>query len=249
MIPIAIKFSGLKVTPIERDALREYLITTLFEKGKFRILILDEKKMFHSIFDKQLREIINRAEIVLCSSQTVRWAVKLFTKKKVPITMPVTLMLDLLRASEEMSYTVFLFGGDRQISSLTVNMIRKSFPQVRIVGNYPSNISSAELENVQIAFRKSAPQIFFAGLNGGKKQEIWLTEQSQNLSSSVVVGADDAFRVIAGRKQMPPIWVQQKEWTGLYRLIRNPFNVVRWFRITIIFFVTIYRKLFRKNGL
>ena len=247
MIPLSVKFFGLKVTPIDRDTLREYLIQTLFEKGKFRIIILDEKKLFHTIFNKQLREIVNSAEIVLCASQTVRWVAKLFTKKKVPIILPVTLILDLLRASEEMSYTVFLFGGTRQISSLTVTVVRKSFPQVRIVGNYPSNISVEELENVQIAIRKSAPQIFFAGLNGGKKQEIWLTEQAQNLTNSVVVGADDAFRVIAGRQQMPPIWVQKKEWTGAYRVLRNPFNFARIFRICIIFVVSLFRKIFRRE--
>ena len=247
MIPLPVKFFGLKVTPIDRDTLREHLIQTLFEKGKFRAIILDEKKLFHTIFNKQFREIVNSAEIVLCASQTVRWVAKLFTKKKVPIILPVTLMLDLLRASEEMSYTIFLFGGNRQISSLTLNVIRKSFPQVRIVGNYPSNISAEELENVQIAIRKSAPQIFFAGLNGGTKQEMWLTEQAPNLTNSVIVGADDAFRVIAGRQQMPPIWVQQKEWTGVYRILRNPFNFARIFRIFIIVIVSIYRKIFPRK--
>jgi UDP-N-acetyl-D-mannosaminuronic acid transferase (WecB/TagA/CpsF family) len=84
-------------------------------------------------------------------------------------------------------------------------------------------------------------------MNGGTKQEMWLTEQAPNLTNSVIVGADDAFRVIAGRQQMPPIWVQQKEWTGVYRILRNPFNFARIFRIFIIVIVSIYRKIFRRK--
>lgn len=247
MIPISTKFLGIKVSLINREELKEFLIQTLYEKSKFRIMVLDEKKMFKSFFDREFRRIINSTDIVLCSSQTVAWVARVLTKREVPLIMPVTLFLDLMRVAEEMHYTVFIFGGNKNISIEAVKRIKRSFPNARVVGNYHFHIKGKELEDVLIAIRKSSPQIFFGGLGGSSKQEKWLTSQEKNLQNSVIAGVDTAFDIIAGKEKMPPIRVQQKGRIGLYRSLTHPYNIIRFFRIVVIFFVTVYNKIFKKE--
>jgi N-acetylglucosaminyldiphosphoundecaprenol N-acetyl-beta-D-mannosaminyltransferase len=248
MVPVSVKVLGVKVTLMNREELKEFLIQTIYDKGRFRTMILDEKKMFFMLFNKEFQKIINDTEIVLCSSQMVSWMIRVLTGKHVPIIMPVTVLLDFMRVADEMNYTVFLFGGTKSVSAETMKRIKKSFPQSRIVGNYRSNIKNKELEDVLTTIRKSSPQLFFASIGGGFRQEKWLTSNKGYFQNSTVVGIDRAFHIIAGKHKMPPMGFQKKGWNGLYFLLTQPYNLFRLARLIVLFFVTLYHKIRMKLG-
>lgn len=236
---------GVKVTLTTREELKEHLIQTTYNKGRFRLIILDEKKLFSCVFQKKHRQVVNQADIVISSSQTVSWMVKRLTGHTVPVIMPVTLFLDFMRTADEMNYTVFLYGGNQRIAQETLKRVRKSFPQARIVGNYRSNIRDRELEDVLTTIRKSSPQILFAGIGGGLRQEKWIKENMHYFQNSIVAGVDTAFTVISGQKKMPPMWVQKKGWNGFYMTLTQPYNLVRLFRVFFLFALTLAIKLCR----
>ncbi len=246
MIPVALKFAGVKLSLMTREEFKEYLIQSLYEKQTFRVVTLDEKKLFLSFFNKELRQTIRNAEVVLSSSQTVNWAARMLTKKTFPVLMPVTLFLDTMRIADEMNYTIFLFGGSRKVNIATWNRIHRSFPKARILGKYRWGAKKQELENVLTTIRKSSPQIFFASLGSSAKQEKWLNSQKDILNHSIVMGVDNTFKIISGEQHVPPIWIQEKGWNGLYHSIRNPLNLFRLFRLLTIVIVTLYRKLSKK---
>ncbi len=246
MIPQTAKFLSAKVSLTSREELKECLIQTVYDRERFRILVLDEKIMFFSLFNRDLQQIIARTEIVICASQTVAWMVRMITGRPVPVIMPVTLYLDIMRAADEMNYTVFLFGGTKNVAMETLKRIRKSFPQARIVGSYRSNIKSQELQDVLVTIRKSSPQIFMASYGTGPKQEKWISRNSGYYQGSIVVGVGNSFNVIAGRKKMPPIWFQKKGWNGFYTLLIHPYNIARIFRIFVLFIVTLFIKVKNK---
>jgi len=243
MIPPTLDFLSAKISLCNREELKEFLIQTLYDKDRFRIILVDEKMMFSLLFNKELQGIVRSTEIVLCSSQTVAWMVKVLTGYAVPIIMPVTIFLDLMRIADEMGYTVFLFGGSKAISQETLKRMKKSFPQARIVGYYRSNVKQKELQDVLITIRKSSPQIFIASYKSGPKQEKWLTKNMQYFQNSIVVGVGDSFNVIAGRKKMPPMWFQKRGWNGFYHFLVQPYNIFRIFRLIVLFSVAIYTRI------
>jgi N-acetylglucosaminyldiphosphoundecaprenol N-acetyl-beta-D-mannosaminyltransferase len=243
MLPQTVNLLGIKISLTNREELKECLIQTIYDKERFRILMLDEKIMFFSLFNHELQQIINRTEIIICSSQTVSWIVKMLTGKIVQVIMPVTIFLDLMRVADEMNYTVFLFGGTKNIALETIKRIRKSFVQARIVGSYRSNIRRQELHDVLVTIRKSSPQIFIAGYSSGPTQEKWISKNFGYYQGAVTVGVGNSFKVIAGRKKMPPIWFQKKGWNGLYTTLLHPYNIFRLFRIIILVLITLFHKL------
>ena len=247
MLPLITHLLGIKISMISRENLKEYLIKTLYDKDRFRVMIIDERKFFQALFDHSFRKIINTSDIVLTSSSTVSWALRVLNSKRVKPIMPVTVFLDFMRASEEMNYSYYLFGHDRSTIVETARRTKRSFPHARLVGAYHIRIKGKERENVLIAMRKSAPQIYFAGLKGGKKQEKWLSEHKEYFPGSIVVGVDNAFRIIAGKEKMPPINVQKKGRVGLYRTLTRPYDIARLFRLAVIFFVVTYHRLFKKD--
>ncbi len=247
MIPLSLKFLGIKISRLNREELKEYLIQTLYEKSKFRVIVLDEKKLFFALFDQELRTSINRCEVVLCGSGTVAWAARVLTGETVPVIIPVTLFLDIMRVSDEMGYSFYLYGANKSANLEAAKRVRKSFPHARLVGAYHSHIKDKEKRDVLTAIRKSSPQIFFCNLKGGAVQEKWLDQNKETFSDSIIVGVDHAFEVVSGKKKMPPIGVQKKGWNGLYTSLTQPWNVARFFRLFTIFVVTLYRKIFKKE--
>jgi N-acetylglucosaminyldiphosphoundecaprenol N-acetyl-beta-D-mannosaminyltransferase len=243
MIPASVEFLGIKISLVNRDELKEFLIQTIYDKNRFRVFVLDEKKLYSCLVHKEFRKLVNQSEIVVTSSQTVSWIVRVITGKHVPVIMPVTLFLDFMRTADEMNYTVFLFGGNKKVALETLKRIRKSFPQARIVGNYSSHIRNQEMEDVLTTIRKSSPQLFFASYSRGIKQEKWITENFHYFQNSVITGLDSAFNVIAGKKKMPPLWIQKKGWNGFYTFLMQPFNIVRLFRIGVLVAVTVCHKI------
>lgn len=248
MTPSSVEFFGVKISLINREELKEYLIQTIYDKNRFRVVILDEKKLYSCLVHKEYRKLVNQSEIVVTSSQTVAWIVRVITGRHVPVIMPVTLFLDFMRTADEMNYTVFLFGGSKKVALETLKRIRKSFPQARIVGNYSSHIRNQEMEDVLTTIRKSSPQLFFASYSRGIKQEKWITENFHYFQNSVVTGLDNAFNVIAGRKKMPPLWIQKKEWNGFYTFLTQPYNVARLFRIAVLSLAAVCHKVRVKFG-
>lgn len=248
MVPIATKFLRMKATLQNREEFKEFLIQSLFDEEIFRVLMLDEKKAYQLFFDQEFVKTVESSELVFCSSRTVSWMARVLTGKEIPVIMPVTLLLDILRVSEEMNYTLYLFGGKKEINVEAVRRIRKSFPSVRLVGNYHQNIKGQELDDVLVAMRKSAPQIFFANLGGGKKQEMWMTEHKELFPKSILIGIDDSLKIIAGKQKLAPIWFQERNLTGLHQTLRNPVNFPRYFRLLVLFFITAYHRIFKKEG-
>ena len=243
MIPLSIKFFGVKVSLITREELNEYLIHSIYENSVFRIIFLDEKKLFLSLFNKEFRELLLNTEVVICTSITIRWIIKFLTKKEIPIMMPVTVFLDFMRVTDDMNYTVYLFGGSKKVANENYKRIRRSFPKTRIVGYYKSKVKSKELNNVLVNIRKSSPQLLFVNLGGGWKQEKWISNSKEYYKNSIVVGVDKSFEIIAGKRKMPPLWFQEKNLNGLFYSLSKPYNIFRFFRIIVLFVVALIKKI------
>ncbi len=247
MISVYLPFLKRNVVFYGREELKEYLIQTLYNKSSFRLLIIDEKKVFRALFSKEWKEILSKVDILVCASQIVAWMVKVLCDRKIPVIMPVTVFLDFMRVSDEMNYTIFLYGGDNNVILETVRKIRKSFPGSRIVGYYRANIKGKEQEDVLVNIRKSAPQIFFVSMKSVFKQEKWIEQNKSAFAGSVVASVDNSFWIIAGKKKMPPIWVQKRNLNGFFRTLTAPYDLPRIFRLFVIFIYTIFHRIFKKK--
>ncbi len=247
MVNVYLPFLKKNIVFYDREELKEYLIQSIYNKSNFRLILLDERKIFKALFSKEWQQTILKVDIFICASQSVSWMIKVLTGKKVPVIMPVTIFLDVMRVSNEMNYTIFLFGGNNKVILETLRKVRKSFEGARIVGYYRANIKGKELEDVLVNIRKSSPQIFFVSMKSIFKQEKWIEQNRPNFSSSIILSLDDAFWIIAGKKKMPPLWIQKKNLNGLYKTFTTPYNIFRIFRLFIIFIYTVWKKIFSKK--
>lgn len=222
---------GVKITDISRDEWRNYLYDKFHHKTFARIIILTEKKLFQTLFNREMMETVNQAEIVLCSSSMVSWLVSHMYAKSIKPVLAVTYILDALTVAAECRSTVSYFGSSKPVLFATVQKTHKSFEGIRVVSHYPARIALKDQANVFIAIRKAAATLGLFNLGNDKKQELWINQNFMLSKSGVVIGTDDSFEIIAGRKRVPPFSFQDKGWLGLYGIITNPFNIAKPLRL------------------
>ncbi|MGL4367092.1 MAG: WecB/TagA/CpsF family glycosyltransferase [Brevinemataceae bacterium] len=238
---------GVKLTDISRNEWRNYLYNKLYHSQYARIIILTEKKLFQALFNRELMETINQADIVLSSSSLISWFAYHIHGRIIKPALAVTYFLDVLTVASECHSTVSFFGSTKEILFLTVKKVAKSFLGIRIVSHYPQNIPLKEQGKVFIALRKSAAKLGLFNLGNGQYQELWINKNYEIFKKGVTIGVDDSFEIISGKKSVPSLAMQEKGWLGLHALMMNPLNIAKMFRCVILVCYYFLTKLFMKK--
>jgi exopolysaccharide biosynthesis WecB/TagA/CpsF family protein len=195
---------------------------------------LTEKKLFQALYNKELKETINQADIVLCASSLIAFFSQYLYGKFTRPSLAVTYVLDALSVASECFATVSFYGASKKTLFMTVKKVSKSFHGAKIVNSYPKNIPLEERGRVFVALRKSAAKLALFNLGNSKNSELWINKNYEIFRQGVTIGTDDSFEVIAGKKSVPSIEMQDKGRLGLYFLLRNPLNIAKIFRCTVL---------------
>ncbi|MGL4676209.1 MAG: WecB/TagA/CpsF family glycosyltransferase [Brevinema sp.] len=238
---------GIKITDISRDEWRNYLYDKLHHGKYARIIILTEKKLFQALFNRELKETINQADVVLCASSLIAWIFYRLHQQILKPSLAVTYVLDALSVASECQSTVSFFGSTKKKLFTTVKKVSKSFPRIKVVSSYPKHIPLSDQGKVFVALRKSSAKLALFNLGNDKKEELWINKNYEIFKQGVTIGTDDSFEVISGYQSVPSIDMQDKGLLGLYTLLKNPFNIAKIFRCSILMYLYFMSKIFSKK--
>lgn len=238
---------GIKLTDISRGEWRNYLYDQLYHGKYARIIILTEKKLFQALFNRELKETINQADIVLCASSLISWFIHRIYGQLFKPSLAVAYVLDALSVASECHSTISFYGSTKKILFTTVKKTKKSFPGVKIVSNYPQYIPLKDQGKIFVSLRKSAAKLALLNLGNSKNSELWINKNYEIFKQGVTIGTDDSFEIIAGRKTAPPLEMQDKGLLGMFFLLRNPFNIAKIFRcVTLMCYYVLHLRKTQK---
>ncbi len=171
-----------------------------------------------------LKEKVNKLQLVVPDGQPVRWAMN--TLHKVGLKDRVygpTLTLEVLKLANDEGLSVYLYGSkESTLSKFTAN-INLWFPNIKIAGVHPDRFRNATAEE-DIAdiskINQSKANIVLVG-RGCPRQEIWVSDHLNKINAPMMaVGA--AFDFHAGILPQAPPWMQNNGLEWLFRLIQEP---------------------------
>jgi exopolysaccharide biosynthesis WecB/TagA/CpsF family protein len=184
--------------------------------------------------DPDLRDKVNRFDLVTPDGQPVRWALNLLYRAglRERVYGP-ELMLRLCRAAAEAGVPIYLYGGSPEVAERLRDNLLARFPALKIAGTEspPFRALSAE-EDAALIERISASGagLVFIGL-GCPKQDLFAAAHRDRIQAvQVCVGA--AFDFHAGVKKMAPAWMQRRGLEWLYRLGQEPGRLWRRYLVT-----------------
>jgi N-acetylglucosaminyldiphosphoundecaprenol N-acetyl-beta-D-mannosaminyltransferase len=151
------------------------------------------------------------------------------------------LMLRLLELSDKEHYRVYLLGTKPNFIDLSASNIKKTFPNIEIVGFHHGYFQSDKKIIKEI--QEKQPDLVFVGL-GFPKQEKWISENLQHFQKGVFIGIGGCLNIWAGVSKRAPKFMVNLNLEWLYRLIKEPSRSKRMLAIPI-FLKRVFRRDFK----
>jgi N-acetylglucosaminyldiphosphoundecaprenol N-acetyl-beta-D-mannosaminyltransferase len=182
----------------------------------------------HSVMEcydhPDLRIIYNHSGLTTPDGMAIVWLLRAKGFRFVERVYGPDLMLAVCEQGVEKGYRHYFYGGAPGIGEKLAVVLQHQFPGLQVVGvdSPPFRKLTAE-EGVaeQSRIRAAHPDIVWVGI-GSPRQEIWMSENVNQLNVPVLVGVGAAFDFLSGNKRQAPAWVQRSGLEWFYRLVSEP---------------------------
>lgn len=198
--------------------------------------------------DKKLKEALQTAPISVLDGVGLVWAIKYLYNVRAARVTGVDLIERILASmNEQMKGSRVLFIGrsdglDAKSAQKAAHLLQARYADLSIKG-ISMSLDDISLNNIN----DHHPDFLIVGF-GVPFEEIWLAEQSKNLSTvRLAIGAGASADFIAGVQKRAPVWVQNIGMEWLYRLIRRPKRLVRQLALPYFVILVFFAKFRTKK--
>ena len=143
---------------------------------------------------------------------------------------------ELLKFGNEQKKSIYLFGSKQEVIDSMKKVIKEQYPNLKLVGT--SNGYVKDKDKVFDEIVKLEPDIVLVAL-GIPLQEMLIYKHLNRFKKGIFVGVGGSFDVMSGmKKRAPKIFIKLNlEW--LYRIMREPKRLKRFYDSNIKFLVRI----------
>lgn len=215
---------------------------------KFSIVTPNPELVLASMNNKELRVALNSASYSIPDGVGLNFASRFIFGSSINIIPGRILFEKLIELANKLGWKVFFLGGKGIEAQKAAENLQKNYKNIKIETfsgprlNYeaePVTDSDKLLQREALQLiNKFSPQLLFVAF-GNPKQEIWVYKNLRYLNIGGAMSVGGTFRYIAGISPLPPKWMEQAGLEWLYRLVTEPYRIVRVFRAVVVFPLTV----------
>jgi N-acetylglucosaminyldiphosphoundecaprenol N-acetyl-beta-D-mannosaminyltransferase len=185
--------------------------------------------------------------------------------EKFPVTTGTDLMENLIQLSQEKGYRIGLLGGRRNVAIKLYECLRAKYPGINIdfiqenllvdengdqtffkfenlVGSRENKvISDAKEQDFYDNLKSRNLDILFVAF-GHPKQEKWMSKNLHLTNVKVMIGVGGAFDYLSGQVHRAPIWTRKLGLEWLFRLILQPWRIIRFGSLIRYIYLILFSK-------
>jgi N-acetylglucosaminyldiphosphoundecaprenol N-acetyl-beta-D-mannosaminyltransferase len=230
--PARLRVLGCEVDPVTmEDAVAR--IDAAVAEGRFlRHADLNGAIVVAMRDDREMRESIGSADLLVADGQSVVWAARLLGSA-LPERVPgIDLMHRAIELAERRGYSIYVLGARQEVLEAAIGRLRERHPRLRIAGYRNGYFDDAEEEEVVAAeIRRSGADLLFVAISSPRK-EYFLGRHGASLGVPYVMGVGGAIDVVAGHTRRAPMWVQRIGLEWAFRLVQEPRRLFRRYLVT-----------------
>src|SRR4030042_4897494 len=231
--------TGIGVDNITRQQAVVKIMEMIKAGGVFHVISLNPYKIQRLKGSADRRVVSGSADMHLPAGAGIQWAARVL-KRPIRERIPtVSLMMDIVRIAEIKEFSIFLVGGKPEIVERAFFNIRKSFPQIRIVGRHGGYFSADREKSVIEAMRKSEANIVFVGL-GFPNEDKWIHRIKGEFKNAVFISVGGCIDIISGEIKKAPAFFMQRGLDWFYRIIIKPWRIGRFMRGMLFFIAVVF---------
>lgn len=175
--------------------------------------------------DSEFKQIIDKADYVTADGIGI---VKASQSLGNPLPERVSgydIMLRLLQLSNEKQLKVYMVGAKQEIIEKAVANVRKSYPNVDVVG-YRDGYFDLSDRSIIEDMKEKEPDFIFIAL-GCPRQEKWIDMYRGELDKGVCMGVGGSFDALSGEVKRAPNFIVKIHMEWLYRFAMQPTRLKR----------------------
>jgi len=225
-------------------------ILQLSNKKKSSYICVSNVHMTIEVYkDEKFEKIVNHSNITTPDGMPLAKAIKLLYSVNQERVAGMDLMPDLMKKSEEVGKSIFLYGSTDEVLNIIKRKAQKEFPALKLETYSPPFRELNDIEKNEIIHKINDfnPDFVFVAL-GCPKQEKWMAEHKGKINSCMI-GLGGALEVYAGVKNRSPKWMQNNSLEWLYRLIQDPKRLWKRYLYTNSLFIILLLKQFLLQNL
>lgn len=215
---------GIKIDNLKTDKVLEKIEGFLKDGKQHYITLSYSEFIVRAQRDEEFRNILNKADLSLCESKGLYYALRFLGSPVEENIAGVDLIWELGSRLKMKDCKLFLVGGRKNVVEETRKNLVKKYPNLKIVG---AENGYQDLDKVTKKINKAGADILLVGL-GSPKQEKWIYKNLKKMPGvKVAIGVGGAFDFISGRIKRAPKFIQNISLEWLWRLILEPWRIKR----------------------
>ncbi len=233
------KILGINVCVTNYEELKNNVINDISNKKKSFIVAINPEKILKARKDESLKNLLNSATYQIPDGIGVVYASKLKRGRIRSRITGIDSMEMLCGISNELGYRIFMYGAKEEVIVKAKENLEAKYPNIKIVGT----MNGYEKDNDKIVktINESEADIIFVAM-GSPKQELWITENMNNVCPYIFQGVGGSFDVFSGNIKRAPKWMQKIGLEWFYRLIKEPKRIFRQLKLFKFFFIVLFSK-------
>ncbi|MCI9233866.1 MAG: WecB/TagA/CpsF family glycosyltransferase [Bacilli bacterium] len=144
----------------------------------------------------------------------------------------IDLAYELLRIGNENKKSIYLLGASEEVKEKMVEKIKNEYPNLHLKGAVNGFGSNKDKEFNKI--KKLKPDIILVAL-GIPAQEKLIYKHLDDFEKGIFIGVGGSFDVISGNKKRAPKMFQKLGIEWLYRLLKEPKRIKRFYHNNVKF--------------
>jgi len=230
----------------DMDQLLEKIKETAAQEIKAAIVFVTAIRLLKAHLFKKHAELLRSATLLIPHGRGIAWAARRFKQPLAELFAPSDVFMNVLRGALEHKQTMSFLGAKPDTIAAAVDNLRKSFPELRIVGAFHGYSKAGRAEDIATAIRKSSPAFLFVGM-GYPKQERWIRSNLKPMTSTIALAVGNTFDLCAGEATRGPLWMRRMNIEGFAKALRNPLRFFRFFWLVLLVFVVYWNVIFRRK--
>lgn len=225
------------------DKIKKYTLT----KSQFvHVTSLNPENMVIAQKDKLFKEIVVKSQIKIIDGVGVVIAAKILNIEATSRIPGVDLVYDLIALSSVERLRVVLIGGKGKLAEELADCYNRSYPQAKFIGlmgiENIKNIKRDEEERIFNIITYTKPHLLLVAF-GSPYQEKWIWKNKAKFKGIVCMGVGGSFDYLSGKIERPSRIIQKYGFEWLYRLIIQPWRLLRQLRLFIFAWYIFKEKL------
>jgi N-acetylglucosaminyldiphosphoundecaprenol N-acetyl-beta-D-mannosaminyltransferase len=222
----ALRILGSRVDPLTFAQALEKISILVRRYDPAQIITANTLMLLAAEKDRELREVLDHAALVIPESWGVRWASRRYGRPLDEYVPGIDLMTSLCAIAAQLKFRVYLLGAAPGIAESAAKRLSEMFPGLPVAGTHHGYFTRGEERRVIEGIRETRPVFLFVGMTV-PGQEKWIARHLSTLRVPIVMGVGGSFDVLSGQLRRAPMWVRRLGLEWVFRTAQQPWRLKR----------------------